>query len=149
MKKSKDILAKRAAYQRAWYARNRERGQELSRQNAAKHFSKRKEQKDRWRANNLKRHNKNSAAWKKANPGKAHANTVARRARKLKATPAWLTEEQHEEMRNIYVVANLVHMEVDHRVPLRGDNVCGLHVPWNLQLLSRELNQAKGNRCLA
>lgn len=34
---------------------------------------------------------------------------------------------------------------VDHIIPIKHDLVCGLHLPWNMQLISRRKNSQKGN----
>jgi hypothetical protein len=34
---------------------------------------------------------------------------------------------------------------VDHIIPIKNELVCGLHVPWNMQLLTRSKNSEKGN----
>ena len=74
------------------------------------------------------------------------------RARKLKASPEWLTKEHHADIQTMYSLAKKlerlcgVRYHVDHIVPLQGKNVCGLHVPWNLQILTARANVTKGNR---
>ncbi len=35
---------------------------------------------------------------------------------------------------------------IDHKLPINGELVCGLHVPENLQVIPRESNRLKGNR---
>lgn len=68
-----------------------------------------------------------------------------RRSTLTNACPAWLSLKQIEEIRLIY--KNCPDgQHVDHIVPLQGDNVCGLHVPWNLQYLTQLDNLRKGNK---
>ena len=93
-------------------------------------------------------------AWRLANPGKANARTARRRAAKLNATPKWLTEEHWEQIESFYVdAARLtketgIKHEVDHIEPLQGRDRSGLHVPWNLQIMTKSENASKGNRAL-
>jgi hypothetical protein len=62
-----------------------------------------------------------------------------------RATPAWLTPEQVTAIKRTYRLAKKKKLSVDHIVPLRSSIVCGLHVPWNLQLMPKKENVAKSN----
>lgn len=70
------------------------------------------------------------------------AKQAKRRAAKLNATPLWVNMD---DIKQIYFNCP-PELEVDHIVPLQGKTVCGLHVPWNLQYLSKEENLRKRNR---
>ena len=71
-----------------------------------------------------------------------------RRAGKLQATPRWANLDY---IAGMYEVCGLfrsiwLDLEVDHIVPLKGKNVCGLHVENNLQLLHAKDNRVNKNR---
>jgi len=89
--------------------------------------------------------------WRKANPDKKNAHNAKRRSKKLQATPPWLTKEHLSAIRMYYTESKALEKgtgikhHVDHIVPLQGENVCGLHVPWNLQVLTASENSAKSN----
>ncbi len=78
--------------------------------------------------------------------------SARRRCNKLSATPPWLDEEHKKRLSSLYKAcrnvterSGKVH-HVDHIVPLQGENVCGLHVWWNLRIIPAEMNLSKGNR---
>jgi len=98
-----------------------------------------------WQARNRERYLAGQRHYRQNNKGVVNAKQARRRAAKLNATPAWLTSEQLAQIRWFY--DNCPEgWEVDHIIPLQGENVCGLHVPWNLQHLPAPVNRSKGNR---
>ena len=88
----------------------------------------------------------------KNNPDKVNAKSNNRRAKKLKRTPVWIKDKFLKEIAEYYTMAKELEtvfpwkQHVDHIVPMNGKNVSGLHVPWNLQILSKKENLEKGNR---
>lgn len=92
------------------------------------------------------------AIYRKTNKGKINALAAKRHAAKLRAIPYWLTKEHYKEIQQFYIEAKKLSrlskngLDVDHIVPLQGKNVCGLHVPWNLQILTKSINCSKNNK---
>lgn len=128
---------------------------EKGRQSKAKYYAANREKViQRALARAVEDQRKYKKAWKEANPEEVKAATNDRRRRHKNATPKWLTKEQKGEIRKIYRQAielcrdNPKAYAVDHIVPLMGKEVCGLHVPWNLQILTSEENFKKNNKLL-
>jgi 5-methylcytosine-specific restriction endonuclease McrA len=92
--------------------------------------------------------------WSKDNPELRKANTKHRRTKHKQATPIWLTQEQKTAIKQFYLDAMVATRVtgtpyvVDHIIPLRGKLVSGLHVPWNLAVITREENHIKSNKLI-
>ena len=92
---------------------------------------------------------------KQSNPEYYKSLTSVRKRRHRNATPPWVTKEQKLAMRQLYLQAQQMtkitgeRYVVDHIVPLISDEVCGLHVPWNLRVITQEENLRKSNKILA
>lgn len=90
--------------------------------------------------------------YKNKNPDLYRAHVSFRRRRFRDATPKWLTKEHKRAIRQLYIDAMTVSRVtgvpyvVDHIIPLLGSTVSGLHVPWNLRVITREENLAKSNQ---
>jgi len=88
--------------------------------------------------------------YRQNNKAKYRYYKAMRRARTYQATPPWLNKEHKKAMRELYEErqerseAEGIEYHVDHIIPLAFyNNVCGLHVPWNLQLLREEDHRVK------
>ena len=94
---------------------------------------------------------RNAQNWKRNNLLYVKADNKSRRGKHRQATPKWLTFLQRREMRELYKIAITATQTtgeryvVDHIIPLRSKTVSGLHVPWNLRVITQEENLKKSN----
>lgn len=102
---------------------------------------------------NPERYKERTKRWRQGTGrAKSRATVQNYRAKKSKASPPWLSDSQYNEMRVIYLKARKLEKKtgkkyhVDHIAPLRGETICGLHVPWNLEPLTAAANISKANR---
>ena len=137
---------------REWYERNKELTKERARARDLANPEAATARKAKWREENKEKHNEINRAWRAENKDKRAAYEAKRRAAKLQRTPKWLSEDHLWMMQQAYELAALrakmfgFEWHVDHIVPLQGKQVCGLHVPWNLQVIPGTDNIKKSNK---
>lgn len=120
-----------------WQKQNKEKAKEFTQE---------------WRKNNSEHVKEVSKKWRQSNKGCISSHAAKRRNSKFLRTPKWLSKDQLNEIKKEYELAAWcskvtgILYHVDHIVPLRGKDVSGLHVPWNLQVIPAVENLSKGNK---
>lgn len=106
-----------------------------------------------WRSpEKFKLENKKIDVWQANNRDKMNAISAIVRAKRRNRKPKWIKDVFIEEIKVWYKRAKLIKQftgelwEVDHIIPMNGKKVSGLHVPWNLQLLTKKQNREKSNQ---
>jgi hypothetical protein len=98
--------------------------------------------------------NERNRAWKKANKDKVNAINATRRAAKANATPKWFSELDEfviEEAFSLTIQREKltgIRWDVDHMIPLRANEACGLHCYQNIQVIPKSMNSAKRNKMI-
>lgn len=114
---------------REWTAKNREKRLETQRKYNAKIVASGKSKLQ-------------GRAWREKNQERARAYVNYRRRKLRQATPEWADTTK---IKLIYIKAQHLKLTVDHIIPITHTQVCGLHVDYNLQLLSARDNFIKNN----
>jgi hypothetical protein len=143
-------------YKSAWYEKNAESERTKAKQYHYENYEKNKEYRikkaNEWQNNNRERYKQIAKKCYEKTKYKKFAWQALARAAKRNAVPKWVDYEVKQEIQKFYTEARVktketgINYEVDHIVPLMGENVCGLHVPWNLRVITRFENRSKANK---
>lgn len=101
------------------------------------------------RETNPQRYKEAARRYYEANRDTVYLVGRVRRHELRQHTPPWVDRAMKKQMLAIYREAKTRSLveglgyEVDHRTPLVGRNVCGLHVPWNLRVILKSENRRK------
>jgi 5-methylcytosine-specific restriction endonuclease McrA len=96
-----------------------------------------------------KKENERIAKWGKENKVRRSASARANLLRRRHAMPSWLNAIQKAQIQEFYEISAARTMQtgikhhVDHIFSIHGQGWTGLHVPWNLQVLTAADNDKK------
>ena len=133
-----------AGLTKAYYAENREHLLDHKKEYYAKNREAIRERQKTYREENIEAYKERDARRYRNNLA-----AMAQGGRAKLAAPPWLTREHWKQMADLYVEARqltertgIMHV-VDHIYPLKGRKSCGLHVPWNLRIVTNQENTLK------
>jgi hypothetical protein len=154
LKWAKDNPEKINARNSVWAKNNPEKARQRARNWRAKNIEKVRAKGRKLRAQNPEAHAARIKKWQIKNKSVLVFHMAKRRATRKNACPSWLSAIEIAQIKEFYDVALAktvqtgVKHNVDHIVPLQGKNISGLHVPWNLQVITAKENFQKGNKYL-
>lgn len=106
----------------------------------------------KWVEKNRAKVNEQQRKWRQANKEKHRPYQSAYNAIRWKRTSIPLAKLHLEQIVKIYekrdqkIKQTGTDHHVDHIIPIKGKNICGLHVPWNMQILPAKENRQKSNK---
>lgn len=92
--------------------------------------------------------------WKKRNREYVYAMNMQRKADKLNATPKWFGEFDEFIVKEAHHLTKLreaktgIKWSVDHMIPFKAVEACGLHCAANIQVIPEKLNLGKRHRMI-
>ncbi len=153
-KRDKKLMAEATAL---WRLMNPEKAKESNKQSRIRHRKRRADASRLWRQKNKQRVSKYQRDYRKANYDQVRAYEQSHYNKARRHMPKWvITHGFTKDIIRIYKQRDSMNessdekYHVDHIVPLTGKHhgqhvVCGLHVPWNLQVITADKNLKKSN----
>lgn len=149
------------ARQRERYATDAEYREKVQRANAdyikrTQYYN--SETRQKWSEENSDKRREYEKRWRERHPGTAAYLGYIGRRRRRAAMPNCITEDQKKQIKKMYATVYRLNKKagknkpgqcayhVDHIVPITHDLFCGLHVPWNLRVVTAEENLRKANK---
>jgi len=83
---------------------------------------------------------------RKQNPAYRNNLNVWKTLKKSNRVPKWVKLADFQKIYECVQKKGADKFVADHIIPTKGKNVCGLHVPKNLKVITHKANLAKGNR---
>lgn len=148
-KRYSEDRVRRLNKQKAYHEANREAGLERMRARYQSMPDAYKAEAMQWAEANRDKVRKKAQRYYKARPEYFLEKSRRRQLMVEQQTPKWA---DLDKIREIYAQARAltkstgIPHEVDHVVPIKGRNVCGLHCEGNLEIKTRDANRRKTNK---